>query len=594
MIIPALHERQNARGGYLTSADMAAVAAEINQPLHRIQAVVSFYPHFRTEPPPKACVKICRDMACHLNGSVSMTERMKAWCQQEHGAEVEVEGVSCLGRCDRPPAATINDQLITAGDEARMKAAITSVLRDEDPQPDLDWDLAEPKVGRWEMDCYGGVGRYDAVRQFLAQGADPDVVLAALEKANLLGMGGAGGRAYKKWRDVLDATSSHGEKFIVCNADESEPGTFKDREILLAAPHLTIEGVILAGLVVGAKRGWIYVRHEYPEQIERCEKEIRRATEMGACGRNLFASGRDFHLNVFPSPGGYICGEQTALIEAMEGKRAEPRIRPPELQTNGLYQQPTLLSNVETFAWVPAILRDGGEWFAGRGLKSGPLAGTAGRLVKGKRLFSVSGDVARPGVYEVENGTTLGELIDVHCGGMKDGKQIAAVALSGPSGGLLSPRVPISQLNRRFVESALSEELSDMDVRDLPLDINLARAIGFMLGAGIVVYGTGCDVLAEAVANSRFYRNESCGKCVPCRIGSQKITEMGEALLAGRVSEEQLQSFQPTATQLGDVMTATSICGLGQVAAAPMQSILKSFPELARQACRNDSREAEQ
>ena len=257
--------------------------------------------------------------------------------------------------------------------------------------------------------------------------------------------------------------------------------------------------------------------------------------------------------------------------------------------TNGLYDQPTLLSNVETFAWAPAILKDGGDWFAQQAIKEGPLTTGSGPRMKGKRLFSISGDLMRPGVYEVPTGITLGDLIDEHCGGMKDGKEIAAVALSGPSGGLLPNQIPVKYLSRRFVEANVPDGVTEISVRDLPLDINVSRAVGYMLGAGIVVYGEGCNVLAEALANCRFYRNESCGKCVPCRIGSQKITEMAERLLAGEVSLEEFASFEPVAMQLSGVMQATSICGLGQVASNPLQSFLKYFPDLAQQACRKES-----
>jgi len=589
LIIPALHAYQQRRGGYLTKADMGAVAAETGLPLYRIHSVVSFFPHFRTEPPPKVQVHVCQDMACHRNGALQRIDEIKTWSRAEHGDEVQICGVSCLGRCDRPPAAMINDQLIAGSDSTRLRAEITAVLKGQMPHVDSDWELAKEKVGRWDLDIDQGTGRYAIVRRFLEHGADANAVIAALETANLLGMGGAGGRAYKKWSDVLEATSTTGEKFVVCNADESEPGTFKDREILLAAPHATIEGMIIAGLVVGAERGWIYVRHEYPEQIERCRKEIERAESLGACGTNIFGSGRTLHLGVFPSPGGYICGEQTALIEAMEGKRAEPRIRPPELQTNGLYQQPTLLSNVETFAWVPAILKDGGHWFAGQGKRDSALSAGSEKKIKGKRLFSVSGDVVRPGVYEVANGITLGELIDQHGGGMSGDQQLAAVALSGPSGGLLPPRIPVQHLSRRFVDTNVPPDVTEIDVRDLPLDINVSRVVGFMLGAGIVVYGSACDLLAEALANCRFYRRESCGKCVPCRIGSAKITELAERLHSGAVNRAELAEMEPLANQLGDVMTATSICGLGQVASAPLQSFLRFFPDQARAVCRGRS-----
>ncbi len=583
MIIPALHERQHARGGYLTDADMRSVADEVGVPLHRVNAVVSFFPHFRTDPPAKVQVHVCRDMSCHRRGSVAMLERLSQWARKNHGQEIEVCGVSCLGRCDRAPAVIINEELFAGRREDELREAINSFVNDQPVRANTDWELAQSKVGTWEMDVYGGTGRYEAVKAYLDGKPHPDTVLKALEVAGLLGMGGAGGRAYLKWGDVMRANGK--TKYVVCNADESEPGTFKDRDMLLAAPYLTIEGMIVAALVTGASQGWIYIRHEYPEQIKKCREEIARAVKLGACGRNIFGSQLSFELDVFPSPGGYICGEQTALIEAMENKRAEPRNRPPELMTNGLYDQPTLLSNVETFAWAPAILlRESGQWFKSQGIKDGPFAGEEeAKQMTGRRFFSISGDVQRPGAYEVPTGITLGELIDKHCLGMRDGKKIGAVALSGPSGGLLPAQIPIKHLNRRFVESRLPAGVTHVDVRDLPLDIAVSRAVGYMLGAGIVIYNEDADILAEAVANSRFYRNESCGKCVPCRIGSYKITEIGERLLAGEVSSRELPVLERTAQELSAVMQTTSICGLGQVASNPLQTFLKYFPDLALQ-----------
>jgi formate dehydrogenase/bidirectional [NiFe] hydrogenase diaphorase subunit len=609
MIIPALYARQKQRG-YLTNDDMRSIAHELDTPLYRINSVVTFFPHFRTDPPPKVELHVCRDMSCHLNGGVEITKRVQDWATATYGDQVEVCGASCLGRCDRPPAAIINEQLLVHSTEQGLRDAVTAVMEDRPLNADSDWELAKEKVGLWDLDVDDGVGKYDIVRRYVQEDAflsadfafstsdaksdsvpnaltRPERVLATLQYAGLLGMGGAGGRAYLKWGDVMRAVGTTDEKFVVCNADESEPGTFKDREILLAAPHLTIEGMILAALVTGATRGWIYIRHEYPEQVKRCKEEISRAEQMGACGKNIFGSGKSFELDVFVSPGGYICGEQTALIEAMQDNRAEPRNRPPELMTNGLWDQPTLLSNVETFAWVPAILKDGGKWFAGRGIKEGRFTAGSSDAMKGKRLFSISGDVAKPGVYEVDTGTTLGQLIDEHCDGMRNGKSISAVAMSGPSGGVLPPMIPVKFLNQRFVKDNVPDGVTSVDIRDLPLDINVSRSVGYMLGAGIVVYGDGCDVLAEVVANSRFYRNESCGKCVPCRIGSQKITEMSERLLAGQVSDQEFQSMEPTALELSSVMTATSICGLGQVASTPFQTFLQYFPELARKACNN-------
>ncbi len=580
-IIPALYERQQQRGGYLTDADMRAVADRSNVPLYRIQSLVTFFPHFRTTPPAAVEVHICRDMSCHLRNSLKNIHHLEGWAKSEFADRVEVHGVSCLGRCDRAPVAMINEQLYVGRDAAGLQGLVRDHIQGTPPPPDRDLEVAQTRLGHWQIDVYQGEGKYEAVRRFI-QRPDPAIVLATLETAGLLGMGGAGGRAYLKWGDVQRAKGS--DKFIVCNADESEPGTFKDRDLLMAMPYLTVEGMILAGLTVGASRGWVYVRHEYGEQAQRVREEIQVARRQGALGGNIFGSGRSFELDVFVSPGGYICGEQTALIEAMEDKRAEPRNRPPELMTNGYRNQPTLLSNVETFAWVPAImLREDGAWYAAQGRTEGTLVGDSGPQMKGLRLFSISGDVARPGVYEVPTGIPLGELIDTYCKGMAPGKEIVAVALSGPSGGLLPPRIPVRFLNKNFVKNHVPPGILEIDVRDIPLDINVSRALGIMIGAGLVVYGTGADPVAEALACSRFFRNESCGKCVPCRIGSQKITEIGELVARGAANPLELPILRENAEQLAQVMIATSICGLGQVASNPVMSILKYFLDSKRE-----------
>jgi formate dehydrogenase beta subunit len=575
MIIPALHRRQHERG-YLTSDDLRAVAAETDQPLYRVQQLVSFFPHFRTAAPAKIEVHVCRDMSCHLRGSGKMIEQLEAWANEQPEGELRVCGVSCLGRCDRAVAAMINESLYVQRSAQELRELAWQTISHATLAPDRDSELADAKIGKWRMDYYEGQPRYEAVHRFV-KNPDPDAIIKALEVGGLLGMGGAGGRAFKKWQDVREASGR--EKYIVCNADESEPGTFKDREILLAAPHCVIEGMILGGLVVGAERGWVYVRHEYPEQIERVEQAIEIARSMGALGNDLFGSGRRFQLEVFVSPGGYICGEQTALIEAMENKRAEPRNRPPQLQTNGLYDQPTLLSNVETFAWVPSIvLRDAGQWFASQG-KEG----------KGLRLLSISGDLVLPGVYEVPSGITIGELIDDFGGGLADGQGLGAIALSGPSGGLIPPRLPLA-LFKGSQQKALAPFAPDganVDVRLLPLSIDGFRSFGLMFGAGIVIYGDRANLVSEALSLSRFFRNESCGKCVPCRIGSQKITEYGERIANGHCSNRELPILGEQIERLHETMTIASICGLGQVASNPMRTLLRYFPDLVRKSCQS-------
>jgi NADH:ubiquinone oxidoreductase subunit F (NADH-binding) len=284
---------------------------------------------------------------------------------------------------------------------------------------------------------------------------------------------------------------------------------------------------------------------------------------------------------VFISPGGYICGEQTALIEAIEDKRAEPRNRPPELQTNGLWDMPTLLNNVETLAWVPAIvLRDEGQWYAKQG---------AGKSFTGARFFSISGDVARPGVYEVPIGITLRALIHEYAGGIRGGESLKAVALSGASGGFLPAMLPLSALPPAIKE-VIPADKDTVDVLDLELDMALFRKWNLMLGAGIVVYAEGTDMIPQALACLEFYQRESCGKCVPCRIGSTKLVELATRLSRGEMQRDELQRMtqrEGTISELAQVMRQTAICGLGTVAANPLTSLTTFFSDDVAQYLKN-------
>ena len=605
MIIALLMQKQKERGGYLVAEDLRNVAHSLNVELSHVQGLVSFYPHFHMSPPPKVSVKICHDMACHLRGSTDLAGRIKKWADEQYGEDVQVCQVACLGRCDRAPAALINDQLLVARSDEEMKQTIASCVNGQEVQFDTDAQWLNQRQDDWQIDVYADQPRdYACLRRYVAH-PQPQWVIEALERAGLLGMGGAGGRTYLKWQDVRQARGT--QKSVIGNADESEPGTFKDRDLMLRVPHLIIEGLVLAGLVVGAQRGFIFIRHEYPEQIDELRHEIKRARQLGALGQNLFHSSFNFELEVVVSPGNYIAGEQTALVEALEGNRAEPRNRPPELMTNGYQNQPTLLNNVETFAWVPAIVsRDAGRWFAQQGYRPKverqssavsvttpaqplPTASDSSHSRRttsstGLRMFSVSGDVQKPGVYEVPCGITFGELLNNFCGGMISGKQLLAVSLSGASSGFLPAKIPLTSLNEQVAAELAARGLQELEVLDIPLDIQYARQLGIMLGAGIVVYGTGADVLKEALACSRFFRDQSCGKCVPCRIGAQKITQMGQRLIDGQVTPAELPAICQNMVELSEVMQATSICGLGQVAANPLRSILAYFPERVQEA----------
>ena len=622
-ILPELRRIQE-KHGYLDRDELKRFSKDSGIPLYRLQAVASFFPHFRLTPAPAVTVKVCRDTACHLAGAASTLAQLGSLECKEEGKEVRVEGVSCLGRCDRAPAVCIAVHQAPDGDSApehefyylgrntsELERIVSACVNGKASPPDADEDAGRTRYPSscWMVDPYNdGAREYAAVKKFVAARdeearKDPkktpsqwiDAIFTELNDGSLRGMGGAGQPARDKWRDVRDAVAEARRRqtddraFIVVNGDESEPATFKDRELLLHFPHLVVEGVILAGLVTEATEGFIFIRHEYHEQIAACEAEIRRAESLGVCGVYAPVLGESFPVSVFVSPGGYICGEQSALIEAMSGRRGEPRNLPPKLETNGLDDRPTLVSNVETFAWVPYVLINGGKKYASLGVN--------GR--KGRRFFSVCGDVGRPGVYEVPMGLTLRELIygDEYCRGIAGGLKLKAIAPSGPSGGFLPARLtdPGGRPRDARTEKAWQElarrrgfdpAARDLDILDLELELDLFRALSptHMLGAGLVVYDETRDMAEQAVNSLEFYRNESCGKCVPCRVGSQKLANLGSNLLAGNIDAAKWSGeLLPLVEELSEVVGLSSICGLGRSLPMPLGTVIEHFGEdLAR------------
>jgi NADH:ubiquinone oxidoreductase subunit F (NADH-binding)/NADH:ubiquinone oxidoreductase subunit E len=601
------------RHGYLPRAELVELSARLSVPLHRIHEVISFFPHYHLEPPPVVEVHVCRDLACHLRGAPACLRTMTETAAEFGGSgRVRVESVSCLGRCDgapavlielhragRPDQARVMQHPAIADYPARLRAIIAAHLDDRE----VPADTIDRSPRPWRIDPYardsemgtsaledhdpGGETPFYKAARSLAEAlrqassrderrAAGDRLMEALKAAELRGMGGAGVPAFRKWQDVRDARGD--EKYIVCNADESEPATFKDREILLRTPDLVIEGMVLAALLVGAKRGYIYIRHEYHDQKGAVNQALAQARSWGVIGPNVLGTGSPLEIEVFESPGGYVCGEQGALIEAIEERRAEPRNRPPQLETNGLFDKPTLLSNVETFAWAPAIFLKGGGWYAGLGRSGGAWYDRRRKPgAKGLRFFSICGDVNRPGVYEVEIGSALGELIDL-AGGVRDGLPLKAIAPSGPSGGFIPATLTKDDIAPEF-HRAFPADRDTLDVRELPLDLDEFRALGLMLGAGLTVYaqGEGVSMLDHALNATRFFRNESCGKCVPCRIGSQKLVQIGERIAQKQPGAPDHAADKALVDELLKTLELTSICGLGMSAAKPLASALQSF-----------------
>jgi NADH:ubiquinone oxidoreductase subunit F (NADH-binding)/NADH:ubiquinone oxidoreductase subunit E len=519
MLIDDLKEIQN-RCGYLPDEEIQAYADRTNTPLYQIQAVASFYPHFRRTAPPRAEVLVCTDLVCHMRGAGALVDRFHTLGRPAD--ELEVHTCSCLGQCDAAPAVLVNNVPVRHADSWDAAALI-----DSPPT------LVLPEVQRFNVDPYEGTPDYTVWRSLLTGERAADAVVAALKESGLRGMGGAGFPTGIKWELVRSAAGS--VKYVVCNADESEPGTIKDRHILEHAPHLVLEGMLIAAAVIQADEVILYLRHEYPGPRAAFIRELERVRAEG-----LLDGGP--RIRVFDSPGGYICGEETALLEALEGKRAEPRNKPPFPGTHGLWGRPTLINNVETFALATAILARGADWYRSQGKNGGV----------GPKFLGLSGDVKRPGVYEVPLGLTLREFIDEYGGGMLDGQELYAISPGGASSGFLPP-----------------------SLADTPLEFRALAQAGSMLGSGAVVaIGTGRCILDLALNLVRFFKNESCGKCVPCRVGTEKLVAMLEGWRHGHGSETDLALLD----ELAPAMADASICGLGQIAPAPLTSALKYRP----------------
>jgi formate dehydrogenase beta subunit len=515
-LIPPLTEIQR-RHGWLPREELVALAREWRRPLYEIEGLISFYPHFRTEPPGRTQLAVCHDLSCWLQGG----EERLAELRERYGDEVELHEVSCLGRCDVAPAAAVDERPVRVEEVADALAGGLPPAAALQPGERHANDPYEP-----------GDERYGVLRRVLAGELKTEQVIDALKDSGLRGMGGAGFPTGRKWETV--AAQEARPKYAICNADESEPGTFKDRQILAEQPHLVLEGLLLGMLACGAEQGWVFIRHEYGPE----EAVIREELE------SLSGSGllEGLEVGVFTSPGGYILGEESALIECIEGHRGEPRNKPPFPAVDGLHGKPTLMNSVETFADVPVIVERGAEWWKAQGVNGG----------SGLKFFAVSGHVERPGVYCVPMGTTARELIEL-AGGMAGGAPLRAFQPGGASSNFLGT-----------------------DALDVPLDFDPLAEKGSMLGSGaLVAVAEGTDMLAAGTNVLRFFRDESCGKCVPCRVGSHKAHAMLEEMIEQGLG---LDEAQERLKGLEETLRLTSICGLGQVALGPVLSVTRLPP----------------
>jgi NADH-quinone oxidoreductase subunit F len=569
MLLPTLHAVQDSIG-WISRGALNYICARLTVPPAEAWGVVTFYDLLATSPQPAAVAHVCDDIACRLHGAESLCRAIEtrlgppvssaghpqAPSGWSPGADDALKaGVAwrrspCLGQCDQGSAALITragrtpERFVVApvADADTIVAALRDGAR-PGPAPHVGW-IARPQLvarfGRHDptrVDAYRAVGGYRALERAIAMG--PETVVAEVTAANLLGRGGAAFPTGRKWDAVRRQPAF--PHFVVCNADESEPGTFKDRIAMEQDAMAVVEAMTICGLATGSERGFIYIRGEYPLGEARLAAAITAARAAGLLGSDIMGSGFAFDIEIRRGGGAYICGEETALFNSIEGKRGEPRSKPPFPAEVGLFGKPTVANNVETLVNVLDILVDGGAAWA--------RTGTAASA--GTRLFCVSGHVEQPGLYEVPFGTTLREIVAL-AGGVPGGRAIKAVLLGGAAGSFVGP-----------------------DRLDLPLTFEAVREAGTTLGSGVVmVYDETADIADSLRRIAEFFRHESCGQCVPCRIGTVRQAEwlnhQLEPALNGMPG-----SSEAVFAELSIAMKDASICGLGQTASTAVESAMR-------------------
>jgi NADH-quinone oxidoreductase subunit F len=549
-LLPLLRALQQ-RVGYVSRGAVNYLAVRLMVPPADIFGVATFYALLDVDPAPPVKLHVCDDVVCRTRGAAPLLEALRSRYGPEgrETAGVVWHTTSCLGQCDRAPAVFVQRAGPEGGDEALVSVSTEDIGRLVDAKgartpPDRP-TLAEPgalvlrRVGRVDpedLDSYRAAGGYEALRTALRLG--PDTVVRWMAESGLQGRGGAAFPTGTKWRAVASQPAQ--PHYVVVNADESEPGTFKDRVVMERDPFAVVEALTIAGFAVGAVQGYIYVRGEYPLAARRLRRAVASARRRGYLGRDILQRGFDFDIEVRQGAGAYICGEETALFNSLEGRRGEPRNKPPFPTTRGLFGKPTVVNNVETLVSALAVLTEGPEAFSAVGSAEAP----------GTRLFSVSGAVNRPGVYEVPSGTLLADLLDL-AGGVPSGHRVQAVLLGGAAGALVGP-----------------EALAT------PLTPSAVRAIGATLGSGVVVVFDDTVDLRDIVRRiARFFRDESCGQCVPCRIGTVRQEELVTRLTT-TPSPDVAREFA-VFSDVAQVMRDASICGLGQTAPSAIESAFR-------------------
>ena len=580
--MPLLHLWQE-HFGFISDEGVLWIAAKLSLQPIKILELVTFYPMFRQHPVGKTHIRVCRTLSCAMAGSYQLMENLCAATGIERRGHADamhnpisvspdgnysVEFVECLASCGTPPVCMIGEELrenVDVGSITDLLRHQTSNIKHQTSAHPLEHRLIFKNIGRedWttDIDCYLRNSGYEQLKEALTMPRSE--IVDKVKNSGLRGRGGAGFPCGVKWSFIKPDEKK--PVYLICNADESEPGTFKDRYIIHEDPHQLLEGILISCFALNARTAYIYIRGEFPEGAKILERAIEQAREHNFLGRDILGSGFDVEVYVHRGAGAYICGEETGLIESLEGKRGYPRIKPPYFPAVlGLYMCPTIVNNVETLCHIKHIIAMGGVNYARLGRPNNT----------GTRIVCVSGDVQRPGYFEIEVGAvTMGQLIYEMAGGVKPGRKLKAVIPGGSSAKVLRADERFKLKQQQTDGSTIEREMS---IDEIPMDFDSLAAAGSMAGSGgVIVLDDSRDMVWALNNINEFYAHESCGQCTPCREGSlwmQKITD--RMLRGGGVTED-----PKTLKTIGDNIAGRTICAFGEACAWPTQSFVQKFPE---------------
>lgn len=546
-LLPAIYAVQDLYG-YAHPDAVREVGRFLQVPLVDIFGVIDFYSLFYAEPIGKTIIHVCGDPACAMAGADGVFKLATQRVEQKHlGREVletiTVERSACLGLCEHAPALLVQGAAVGGASQRTWEEMSEGRARRPHSIVGGDISILTANCGHGHttfLDEYRSRGGYAGLRRAIKM--SPMDVVEMVKASGLVGRGGAAFPTGIKWESAVKAAGD--QKYVVVNADEAEPGTFKDRVMMEDDPHRVLEGLIIAAFAIGASKSFWYIRGEYAYSYQVVKKAIREAKGVGILGENILGSGFNFDVEVRKGAGAYVCGEETALFESIEGKRGFPRVKPPFPTTAGLFGKPTVINNVETLSNIPFILEHGAKTYRKYGTEKSP----------GPKLFCLSGDVVRPGLYEVPFGVTMRHLIFGLAGGMREGRSFKSALVGGAAGAFA-------------IQDHLDTRLSFEDL----------RAVGLPLGSGVItVFDDTREMKDILLRLTHFFAEESCGKCYPCQLGTQRQFEIMQRIAEGHPLPDDVSRL----LQVGWTMTDASLCGLGQTAASALLSALKLWPEI--------------